>query len=141
MNRETIIAVSLGILLGVGIGFFVLFQSSRGNKTKVIPVNTDSANQKVVNSGHAEDATILQISEPQDSVVVVKNQVTIKGTADKGSLIVIQSPSGSKAFKAESTTFQTTFPVALGENMISVNAYSKSSTPQEILLKVYYVEE
>ncbi len=141
MNRETIIAVVLGILLGVGIGFFVLFQSSRTDQTKVIPVNSENENKNVVKTSRGEDEAVLQIKEPQDLAIVNKNQITIKGASEKNSLIVIQSPINNKVFKSEKETFETTFPVALGENMISINAYSKSSTPQEITLKVYYVEE
>ena len=141
MNRETIIAVVLGILLGVGIGFFVLFQSSRTDQTKVIPVNSENENKNVVKTSRGEDEAVLQIKEPQDLAIVNKTQIPIKGASEKNSLIVIQSPINNKVFKSEKETFETTFPVALGENMISINAYSKSSTPQEITLKVYYVEE
>jgi hypothetical protein len=141
MNRETIIAVVLGILLGVGIGFFVLFQSSRTDQTKVIPVNSENENKKVVKTSRGQDEAVLQIKEPQNLAIVNKNQITIKGASEKNSLIVIQSPINNKVFKSEKETFETIFPVALGENMISINAYSKSSTPQEITLKVYYVEE
>lgn len=141
MNRETIIAVTLGILLGVGIGFFVLFQSSRTDQTKVIPVNSNSENKKVVTTSRGEDEAVLEIKGPLDLTIVDKNQITIKGAAEKDSLIVIQSPVNNKVFKTDKESFETTFPVALGENMISVNMYSKSSTPQEVTLKVYYVQE
>lgn len=141
MNRETIIAVVLGILLGVGIGFFVLFQSSRTDQTKVIPVSNDGGNEKVVTTARGDDEAVLGINDPQDMAVVKVNQITIKGTAERNSLIVIQSPVNNKVLKADKENFETTFPVALGENTISVNAYSKSSTPQEITLKVYYVKE
>jgi hypothetical protein len=141
MNRETIIAVVLGILLGVGIGFFVLFQSSRTDQTKVIPVNTDTENKKVVKNTRSADEAVLEVKEPNDMAVVNSNSIKIKGTAEKNSLIVIQSPINNKVFKIDKETYETTFPVALGENMISINAYSKSSTPQEVTLKVYYVEE
>lgn len=141
MNRETIIAVTLGILLGVGIGFFVLFKSSQTDQTKVIPVNSDSENKKVVTATRGEDEAVLEITEPRDMAVGNKDEITVKGTAEKNSLIVIQSPVSSKVFKTDTESFNTTFPVALGENIISINMYSKSSTPQEVTLKVYYVKE
>ncbi len=141
MNRETIIAVVLGILLGVGIGFFVLFQSSRSDKTKVIPISGDAENKKVVTSSRGADEAILEIKEPLNMAIVNTNKITIKGSAEKNSLIVIQSPINNKVFKTEKETFETTYPLALGENTISINAYAKSSTPQEITLKIYYVAE
>lgn len=141
MNRETIIAIVLGILLGVGIGFFVLFQSNRGDETKVIPVNGDKENKKVVTPVRGEDEVILEIQEPQDMAIVNSKEITIKGIAEKNSLIVIQSPINNKVFKTENEKFETKYPLALGENTISINAYAKSSTPQEITLKIYYVAE
>ena len=141
MNRETIIAVVLGILLGVGIGFFVLFQSSRSDQTKVIPISGDAENKKVVTTSRGQDEAILEIKEPLNMAIVNTNKITIKGIVEKNSLIVIQSPINNKVFKTENETFETTYPLSLGENTISINAYSKSSTPQEITLKIYYVVE
>lgn len=141
MNRETIIAVVLGILLGVGIGFFVLFQSSRTDQTKVIPVNTDTENKKVVKNTRGADEAVLEVKEPNDMTVVNSNTIMIKGTAEKNSLIVIQSPINSTVLKNNKESYETTFPLSIGENIISINAYSKSSTPQEVTLKVYYVKE
>jgi hypothetical protein len=46
MSRETIFAIVFGILLGVGIGIFVLFQTNKGEKAKIIPVNPETSNKQ-----------------------------------------------------------------------------------------------
>lgn len=140
MKRETVFAIALGILLGIGIGIFVLFQSGNGDETKVIPVSSDS-NNKIVKTVSTSDKLFLHIAEPQENAVVTTNEVVIKGKVQKNSLIVVQSQINSEIFKNEKEDFSVTFPLALGENTISINAYSGSSTPEEISIKVYYIEE
>lgn len=140
MRKETIIAIVMGILLGVGIGFVVLFQSQRGDKTKVIPVSGDTDNKKIVKTAVPAGQTVLEIVTPKNKSVVSSSTITIKGKAGKDSLIVIQSPIDNTVFKTDSGTFSSEVPLALGENVISVSAYKDSSTPQEVTLQIYYVK-
>lgn len=141
MKRETVIAISLGILLGVGIGLFVLFKSSGADQTKVIPVGDTEQTKVVTTNSTSEGQTILTIQEPAENIVVNKKDITIKGKAQPNSLIVVQSQITSEILKNEKEDFSIPFSLALGENTLSINAYSNSSNPQEIILKVYYVEE
>lgn len=141
MKRETLFAISLGILLGVGIGLFVLFKSSNGEETKVIPVTGDTQETKVVNTTVSDDQVVLSVAEPTDNLIVKTNEIQIKGKTAANSLIVIQSQVNNEVFKNEKQDFSVTFPLALGENTISISSYSQSSTPQEITLKVFYIKE
>lgn len=141
MKRETVIAISLGILLGVGIGLFVLFKSGTGDQAKIIPVGETEDKKVVSTSTNTTGQTILTIQQPTENVVVHNKQVTIKGKAQPNSLIVVQSQVSNAVLKNEKEDFSIPFNLALGENTISVNAYANSSNPQEITLKVYYVEE
>lgn len=141
MRKETIIAIGMGILLGVGIGFVVLFQSRRGDEAKVIPVTGDTENKKIVKSVVPADKKILEIPEPKPDSIVSTNKINIKGKAEKNSLIVIQTPLSNTVFKNEQEDFSSNITLALGENTISISAYSGNSTPQEVTLKVYYVKE
>lgn len=141
MKRETIFAIVIGIVFGAGIGLFVLFKSNGGEQTKVIPVSGDTETNKVVNTSVSNDQMVLTVSTPSDHAVVHKKEIQIKGKADPNSLIVIQSPVSNQIFKNEKQDFSVDFPLALGENMVSISSYSDSSTPQEITLQIYYVEE
>ncbi len=141
MKRETLFAISLGILLGIGIGLFVLFKSSTGEDTKVIPVTGDTEKKKVVNTAVPEDQVVLVVTEPTDRLIVNTDTVQIKGKTGKNSLIVIQSQVSNEVLKNEKQDFSVSFPLALGENTISISSYSQSSTPQEMTLKIYYVKE
>jgi hypothetical protein len=72
---------------------------------------------------------------------VTSDEITIKGKAPKGSLIVIQSPVGNEVFKTDKEEFSTPFPLALGENIVNISSYSTTSSPQETTLQIYYVAE
>lgn len=141
MKRETVFAISLGILLGVGIGFFVLFKSINGEQTKVIPVGDTEQNKVVTTNATSSGQTILTIQEPAENIVVNSKDITIKGKAEPNSLIVVQSQVSNVVEKNDTEDFSIPFSLALGENTLSISAYSNSSNPQEIILKVYYVEE
>lgn len=141
MKRETVIAISLGILLGVGIGLFVLFKSSNSDQAKIIPVGETEENKVVANTSNSTGQTVLTINEPGENIVVNSKDINIKGKVQPNSLIIVQSQVSQAVMKNEKEEFSIPFSLALGENTISINAYSGSSNPQEITLKVYYVEE
>src|SRR5690606_31683487 len=117
------------------------FQSRKGDEAKVIPVTADTETTKVVKNVIPAGKQVLEISEPKSQSIVNTNKITIKGKAEKNSLIVIQSPINNTVFKSENQDFSATVPLALGENVISVNAYSGTSTQQEMTLQIYYVQE
>lgn len=141
MNRETIFAIVFGILLGVGVGFFVLFQTNREDKAKVIPVAQDAPKKQVAKAPAAAGQTILKVTSPENAVVVTKKEITIKGKAPKNSLIVLQSPGSRNVIKSEIEDFAIPYTLALGENLINISAYAGSSSPQEAVLQIYYVQE
>ena len=140
MNKETVIAIVLGIALGAGIGGYVLFRTGGGDETKIIPVASDNDGKKVVKTAIPQGQQLLEITAPKNKTVVSKNEITISGKAKKNSLIVIQSPVGSEVFKNEKDSFSMEFSLARGENVISVNAYADSSTPQEVILTIYFID-
>jgi len=140
MNKETIIAIVLGIILGGGIGAYVLFRTGGGDETKIIPVASDKDGKKVVKTVLPQGQQQLEITAPKDKAVVNKNEITITGKVQKNSLIVIQSPIDNKVLKSEKDTFSTKFSLARGENVISINSYTDSSTPQEVVLSIYFVD-
>lgn len=141
MNRETIFAIVFGILLGVGVGFFVLFQTNREEKAKVIPVVQETPKKQVAKAPVATGQTILKINSPEGDTVVTSKEITLKGKAPKNSLIVIQSAAGRDIVKSETEDFSIPFTLAPGENIINVSAYAGSSSPQEATLEIYYVLE
>ena len=141
MKKETIIAVSLGILLGIVVAVGMILSTQKKETAKVIPVVQN--NITPIATKEMPDAPQLQITSPEDQMITAENTVTIKGKSTKDSLVVIQSAANNKIVKGDKEDFSTDFPLALGENKISISMYAKdgNGTPQEAELTVFYLQE
>jgi len=143
MNRETIIAIVLGVSFGLIVGVVVLFQTNKGEDTKVIPISKDNT-EKVVSEAPKNNSmtqTNLKITSPADNSLVSEREIEIKGKANANTLIVVQSAASQVVSKIEKADFAIKFPLATGENVIQVSAYSDSSTPQENTMRIYYIPQ
>lgn len=141
MNRETIIAIGFGIGLGALVGVVVLFQTNKGEETKVIPISRENDQQRVVNEDVPSNTsqTNFSVASPANNSIVSKDSIEISGIVKKNSLLVIQSASAEKIQKNEKEEFKVELPLSIGENVIQLSAYSDSSTPQEQTLRIYYI--
>lgn len=141
MNRETIIAIGFGIGLGALVGVVVLFQTNKGEETKVIPISRENDQQKVVEEDVPANTsgTNLAVSSPANNSIVSKDSIEISGVVKKNSLLVIQSASAEKIQKNEKEEFKIEVPLSVGENVIQLSVYTDSSTPQEQTLRIYYI--
>lgn len=141
MKQETIVAIVLGSVLGIGVGLVILNSTSKGDKK---PIQQAKVNTKDAVISRPPDKTVqFEISEPAQDSTVTKNTVTIKGKAAKDALLVVQSPAGNKIQTLDKDEFSVDFPVAVGENIINVSIYSKGtgSENQEKIIRVFYLPE
>lgn len=140
MNRETIIAISMGIGLGAIVALVVLFQSNKAGEAKVVPV---APNQASATDGSSQPSSpkLLTITTPEQGSVIGSDSVSITGKAPKNSLIIVQSPSFESTFKSKEDSFSIDVDLSVGENVIQISAYTESSTPQQQTLRVYFIEE
>jgi len=140
MNRETGIAVIFGIGLGALVGIIIFLNVGTGTVTKVIPV---AKNEKVQiekpSSKVIEKEGILKLKTPEDKIVVDAKEITVSGSTTPKSLIIIQSPVSRVILKNDKEEFNSSFPLAVGENNITVSTYKDSNTPQEKSVSVYYI--
>ncbi len=141
MKKEALVAIFFGILLGLTVAGVMVWRirdvDTSGKRIQsVSPSPVIHKENKVVENS-------LEISQPTTGFITNKESVIIKGKAQKGSLIVAQSPLSDKTITSQSDTFQITFPLALGENIILVAAYPKDKTlrPQQKTITVYYLDE
>lgn len=141
MNRETIIAISIGIGLGLIVGAVVLFQTKKSEETKVIPIAPEN-NKVVISPENPKTETKnknLIISSPKSGVITTENSIEIRGKATPDSLVIVQSAADEVVEKNEKEEFKIQMKLSVGENTIQVSTYSDSSTPQEQTLRVYYL--
>jgi len=141
MKRETIIAIIFGIVLGGVLAVIIITKSKQDqiNKNKAVaPIS------KITPSiAYKANAQNLDISSPTTGVIVYEDSIMIKGKADKGATIFLQSAFKDQVYKNEKTDFEIKFPLAFGENTVKITVYPQDSQLkiQEKELKVYYLEE
>lgn len=142
MKRETIIAIFFGMIFGAILAFVLLVKNKEFQLSKL---KTLAPSGRVNQALKASPAAMksFEILEPQDGVVVDKDVITIKGKAEKNSLLVIQSPTKDMVFKNAKEQFSLNFPLALGENVIKITLQPKDgqARQQEKELRIYYLTE
>lgn len=142
MKKETAIAIFLGICLGIGVALIMMARNRQQetSKSKII-----SSEPKVTPKVTLTDNKyqLLEISQPQDNIIVNTEMIKIIGKASKDSLIIIQSPIKELAYKNNKIDFFLDFPLTNGENLIKVSVYPKDQSLrfQEKELKVYRLSE
>lgn len=142
MKKETMVAVLFGTIFGAIFATVLLVENKelQLKKAKTIaPTITVGQSANNLNKGFQ----VLEITEPQDSTIVNSNTITIKGKAEKNSLIIIQSPNKESVFKIEKEQFAVDFPLAFGENIIKIAVYPADSQARfgNKELKIYYLDE
>ncbi len=141
MKKETTVAIFFGILFGAIVAVFLIVRNKaiKLNAAKTLsPALTVTPGVKNVVAGK-----VLEVTAPENGVITNKNSVVIKGKTGKGALIVIQSPIRDQVLVTEKEDFSVTFPLALGENDITVTSYEKGKQVQTQVkeLKVYYLTD
>lgn len=142
MKKETIVAIFLGIGLGIIVALVIIVQSKRQEITKAKTLNEAGKITPKVTVQNLQFQS-LEVTAPEDKIIVGSSSVVIKGKAIKDALIVIQSPVKDLVFKNIKEEFSQEFPLALGENVIRIAVYPKdpSIRSQEKELRVYYLDE
>ncbi len=141
MRKEVIVAIVFGVILGLGVATFLIFNLKRAETKSSKTLNTVGPSPVVKNKN--VELQPLEISEPEDNAIFDTDKIKLKGKAATKSLIIVQSALKELVFKNEKRDFSVDFPLALGENKITVAAYTadNTSTPQVKVLNVYYLDE
>ncbi len=142
MKKETIIAIMLGVVFGVVVAVVMVAKTKDQQIDKVKPMNTTLHITPTISVNNTQFQP-LQITAPQTGTIFAQNTVKITGKASKDALVVVQSPIKTMIMKVTSDTFSADFPLAFGENVITVSEYQKDTqaVAQEKELKVYYLDE
>ncbi|MBI3620368.1 hypothetical protein HY214_04480 [Candidatus Roizmanbacteria bacterium] len=142
MKKETTVAIFFGILLGAVIAVSLIIKNRQAQlqKAKTIVPEIKTAFKITPN---AINARLLEIVSPDDGMITAKNTVTIRGKTDPNSLLIIQSPLKDVVVRNDKADFTIDFPLALGENIITIAVYAKEPQlrSQEKQLKIYYLDE
>ena len=137
MKRETATAIILGIATGILIAimlvYFLAQKNNEGSKGVIEPELTPK-----VSEHKTEEIQAFSIVKPEPGSIINDDEVAIKGTVQKGTLIVIQSPFGENVHKAEKNSFSMKVPLLMGENPIRITTYYETDIDTRELT-VYYL--
>ncbi len=138
MKKETVIAISMGIVFGLAFSFIVILNTQKNKK-----VTQKQQTQKKVAADVIKNVAVepLVITSPENAVAVDKKEITIKGSTEKGSFVVVQTQITDLTATAVDGNFSVKVPLALGENIIHVSSYPKGTIGkvQEKEIKIYYL--
>jgi len=146
MNRESIIAIVLGLTLGVIVALGAVFytvQKQKQANTEASSANNASSSASMAKISMPPTVTVLQsldIDRPQSGIVTQNKSITVVGKTGKQALLVFQSPIKTTVEETETGNFSIDFPLALGENTITVSAYyANVAIPVQKKLFVYRI--
>lgn len=140
MKKEIIVAIVFGVLLGLVVAVLMVLRVRQSGGQNKIPTENQVTPKVMAKNSQLQP---LEITSPATDNITNKNTITIKGKALKDSLIVVESPIKDLAIKNSKEDFSISFPLSLGENIISITAYPKNTklNLQTNTLKVYYLTE
>lgn len=140
MRKEVIIAVLAGFLLGLVITFGVYTANKAIKKQKT----EDQAN---VPTAETEPSPLpsptpsLEISQPEDNLVVKEDELTLAGQNEPRTPVAILAEGYEDLLYTDSEgLFSTTVPLVGGANEIKLVSLPKNGQKQEKTITVVYTE-
>lgn len=137
MKKETLVAVVLGVTMGAVIAL-VLVSSAKKKEIEGNKVMSPSVSPTIFQP--TTKGQLLTLIEPKNGLSTTGSSISIKGKAQKNSLIILQSPITEKTLKLEKEDFKVDYSLGYGENIIRVTAYS-GNTSEDKILKIYRIAE
>lgn len=140
MKKEIIVAIVFGVLLGLIVAVVMVIRVRQFGGENRLPGQNQVTPKVAAKNSQLQP---LEISTPANDTITDTNKITIKGKALKNSLIVVESPVNDLTFKNDKENFSFSFPLSLGENIISITAYPKDTklNSQTKTLRIYYLTE
>ncbi len=140
MKKESIIAVVLGIIMGLVVAYSLVSYIRRRQAPAVKTPPTIEPKPKQIQTDTPSSITLLS---PRDGTIVGTDVVTIKGEGKKGNLLFIQSPLAQQVLELTKDEFEVPFELAIGENVIHISMYSNDATQRAVerTIRVYYLDE
>ena len=145
MAKESVIAIVLGLVLGIvvaiaAVAYTVNIQKKQNTQIQQKATEASSPST-LVSISIPPTVTVLQsleISSPQSGSITPDKTIAIKGSAGSGTLIVAQSPIKTQILNTDKDAYSIEFPLALGENVITLSAYHKGAVlPVQRKLYIY----
>lgn len=134
MRKEVIIAVLLGLSLGLVVTFGV-YTANQAVKEK----KTEQTIEIVQTSASPSPKISLTIDSPENNLVVNKNKIEVSGRATNQAVIAVFSEESEVFTQADDEGFfSATFPLVKGSNKITVKSIDSEDQQEERKLMIVY---
>lgn len=135
MRKEVLVAIIVGTTLGLLVAFGVW----RANKA-IAPQQQVVAEKEVKIEEPLQDS--LAVTEPESGVVVSEDKITVKGSAQPGSTVVLLFNAGQIILQPdEQGDFEQEVELEGGANEIRIISYDQEGNKQEKTVVVVYSTE
>jgi len=148
MFKEIILTVILGTLLGFGLtgGYFAIKRSSpnsAGNITPTISIIKSGITPSTINSTPTptldSSNNQITINSPENESIVSNSKVTIKGSSNPQSTIIITTVNKSYIIHSDDAgNFNTEIEVDSGANQIQIDAIDTNDNQSTTKLVITY---
>ena len=136
MKKEVIIAISVGLVLGLIITFGIYIANQavkKQNQTTNLPSNGTHPSPSATTAGK------LEITEPEDNLVVSQSKITVSGiTEAKNAVAVLTEKSEELVLADEEGVFSSEVVLVSGANEIKIISIDKNNQKQEKILTIVY---
>lgn len=136
MKKEVIIAILVGLVLGLIITFGIYTANQavkKQNQTTNLPSNGAHPSPSPIAAGK------LEITEPEDNLVVNQSKITVSGiTEAKNAVAVLTEESEQLILADEEGVFSTEVVLVSGANEIKIITMDKNNQKQEKFLTIVY---
>jgi len=137
MRKEIIIAIAVGFIIGLIITFGI-YTANRALKQKSQPA-AELPSVETPPAPTSPPAPSLEITEPENNLVVKTDEITVSGKTDAKTTIAILAEDFEDLLLAdEEGIFSSEVPLTGGANEIRIVAINKSGEKEEKVITIVY---
>lgn len=137
MRKEVVIAIIVGFTLGLVITFGI-YTANKALKKQTQPTASLAPSTQST-SPLASPTFTLEITEPENNLVVNKNKITVSGkTAAQTVVAIIAEDFDDLVLSDNDGVFSLAVPLTTGSNEIKITAINKNGTQEEKILSIVY---
>lgn len=142
MRKEVLAAIIIGITLGAVVAFGIWRAKSYLSPRQISPAATEQNTQPETHNQENTANSDLVVTQPEENTVSPTDKITVKGSANPKSTVVIISNGDQQIIDAKDDgSFEQEISLDAGPNEINVTAYDdQGNEATQTMIVVYSTE-